>query len=88
MTKKELIQAVGKSVGKNPKVADVVNAIFAEIETAICLGDGVNIKNFGKWELRKRAARKCRNPRTGEEIAVPERHVVYFAPYKNLRLAE
>jgi DNA-binding protein HU-beta/integration host factor subunit beta len=42
----------------------------------------IELRNFGVFEVKPRAARKARNPRTGEQVDVPRKHVVTFKPGK------
>ena len=42
----------------------------------------IELRDFGVFEVKKRAARKARNPRTGEQVEVPRKHVVTFKPGK------
>ncbi|MCL4139549.1 UNVERIFIED_CONTAM: hypothetical protein GTU68_004182 [Idotea baltica] len=44
----------------------------------------IELRNFGVFEVKARAARKARNPRTGDEVIVPEKHVVTFRPGKTM----
>jgi nucleoid DNA-binding protein len=44
----------------------------------------IELRNFGVFEVRKRAARKARNPRTGDTVQVKEKHVVVFKAGKVL----
>ena len=44
----------------------------------------IELRNFGVFEVKKRAARKARNPRTGQRVDVPEKYVVTFKPGKEM----
>ena len=44
----------------------------------------IELRNFGVFEVKKRAARKARNPRTGQKVYVPEKYVVTFKPGKEM----
>ncbi len=44
----------------------------------------IELRNFGVFEVKKRAARKARNPRTGDKVYVPEKYVVTFKPGKEM----
>src|SRR5262249_53554103 len=44
----------------------------------------IELRNFGVFEVKKRAARKARNPRTGDKVYVPEKFVVTFKPGKEM----
>ena len=63
----------------------VVDVILEEITTALERGDRVELRGFGAFSVRKRDARKGRNPRTGETVAVPAKSVPFFKAGKELR---
>ena len=44
----------------------------------------IELRNFGVFEVKKRAARNARNPRTGDKVLVPEKYVVTFKPGKEM----
>ena len=72
MNKTQLIDAVAKSA--NLKKADAeaaVNAVMAAIENALVDGEKVQLVGFGTFEVKTRAARAGKNPRTGEAITIP-----------------
>ena len=86
MNKKELIKSVVETTGLSKKdVTVVVDATFDKIVEALENGDSVNIFGFGKFEVRERAARKGRNPLTGEEIEIAASKVPAFKPAKALK---
>ena len=71
MNKNELIAAVAEATGVSKKDTDaVIKATFEKITEAMVAGDKVQLIGFGTFEARERAARDCRNPRTGETIKV------------------
>lgn len=63
----------------------VVNVILDEISNALANGDRVELRGFGAFSVRKRDARKGRNPRTGAPVEVPEKSVPFFKAGKELR---
>lgn len=81
MNKAELIDAVAKD-GKISKkdAAAAVDAMINTVTNAMKKGDKVTLVGFGTWEVRKRAARKGVNPRTGEAIKIKATKVVSFKP--------
>lgn len=86
MNKKELINVVAETAGLSKKdVTVVVDAVFDAIAEALKKGESVNISGHGKYEVRERAARKGRNPQTGEEMEIPASKVPAFKPAKSLR---
>ena len=63
----------------------VVGAIFSSIEEALAKGDKVQLVGFGTFEVRERAARTGRNPKTGEDITIAAAKVPAFKPGKALK---
>ena len=63
----------------------IVSAIFEEISVALAQGDRVELRGFGAFSVKQRAARVARNPRTGEAAQVTEKHVPFFKTGKELR---
>ena len=66
-------------------VERIVNTVFDEITTALTRGERVELRGFGAFSVKKRPARVGRNPRTGEPVAVAEKHVPFFKTGKELR---
>ena len=71
MNKTEFTKKVAEKAGIEVKAADAsVKAAIAVIEEALRNGEKVKITGFGTFDVRKRPARKGKNPRTGEEIKI------------------
>ncbi|WP_156936086.1 HU family DNA-binding protein [Anoxybacteroides tepidamans] len=86
MNKTELINAVAETSGLSKKDATkAVDAVFESITEALKSGDKVQLIGFGNFEVRERAARKGRNPQTGEEMEIPASKVPAFKPGKALK---
>ncbi|GAB6440871.1 HU family DNA-binding protein [Bacillus luti] len=86
MNKTELIQAVSEQAALSKKDAGVaVDAVFNSILESLKSGDKVQLIGFGNFEIRERAARKGRNPQTGEEIEIAASKVPAFKPGKALK---
>jgi len=86
MNKTELINAVAETSGLSKKEATkAVDAVFDSITEALRKGDKVQLIGFGNFEVRERAARKGRNPQTGEEMEIPASKVPAFKPGKALK---
>ncbi|MCK9222771.1 MAG: HU family DNA-binding protein [Limnochordia bacterium] len=86
MTKAELVDRVAESTGLTKKLASgSVDAVFNAITDALAKGEKVQLVGFGSFEVRERAARKGRNPRTGEEIDIESRQVPVFRAGKALK---
>jgi len=72
MNKMELVAAIAEKTGATKKSADESLKAFMDVVTeALVKGDKVQLVGFGSFEVRKRAARKGRNPQTKEEIKIP-----------------
>ncbi|MBR4940579.1 MAG: HU family DNA-binding protein [Clostridia bacterium] len=88
MNKAELAAVVAYKTGLTKKDSvSAVNAVFDAILETVCEGDRVNVKGFGSFELKKKNARKARNPLTKETIDLPETVVPAFKPgerFKNV----
>ena len=87
MIKSELIDKLAEA---NPHlyhrdVERVVNTILDGITDALAEGDRVELRGLGAFSVRRRPARVGRNPRTGESVAVKEKHVPFFKTGKELR---
>lgn len=88
MNKTELINAVAEKTELTKKDAtSAVDAVFQVITNALSEGEKVQLIGFGNFEVRARAARKGRNPQTGEEIQIPASNVPAFKPGKALKEA-
>jgi integration host factor subunit beta len=66
-------------------VEHIVNAILEEIVVALARGDRVELRGFGAFSVKNRPARTGRNPRTGEQVPVSEKHVPFFKTGKDMR---
>jgi integration host factor subunit beta len=87
MIRSELLQAIAQ---ENPdlradEVEQVVDIFFDEIGKRLAEGGRVELRGFGAFSTRERAARKGRNPRTGDAVEVPAKKVPYFKPGKEMR---
>lgn len=87
MTKSELIARMAE---KNPHllqkdVERIVATVFEEIAAALAEGRRVELRGFGAFSVKKREARRGRNPRTGETVDVEAKYVPFFKTGKQLR---
>ncbi|MGK0265948.1 MAG: integration host factor subunit beta [Maricaulis sp.] len=87
MIKSELIDKLAEA---NPHlyhrdVERVVNTILDDITEALARGERVELRGFGAFSVRHRPSRVGRNPRTGDSVAVKEKHVPFFKTGKELR---
>lgn len=87
MTKSELILRLAEL---NPHlyqrdIERIVSTVFDEISAALARGDRVELRGFGAFSVKERAARVGRNPRTGASVQVAEKHIPFFKSGKQLR---
>ena len=88
LTKAELADLLFEQVGLNKREAkDMVECFFEEIRMALERGDCVKLSGFGNFQLRTKAPRPGRNPRTGEVVAIDARRVVTFHASPKLKEA-
>lgn len=86
VTKAELSELLFQRVGLNKREAkDVVEVFFNQITQALEAGVEVKLSGFGNFELRNKAQRPGRNPKTGEQIVIKPRRVVTFHPSQKLK---
>jgi len=87
MTKSELIDllADGQRHLAHLDVELGVKSILEQMSAALAEGDRIEIRGFGSFSLHYRAPRMGRNPKTGESVALPGKHVPHFKPGKALR---
>ena len=83
MTKKEIVKTISDETGLNQQqIKTVVQKTFDAIVATLVEEGRIELRNFGVFQVRPRAARKARNPRTGRQVEVPEKFVVTFKPGK------
>ena len=88
LNKKELAAVLGEK-GHFPasKSAKFVDLLFETLHEALGGGQEIKISGFGVFKVRAKAARKGRNPKTGDRIEIPARRVVSFKPSGAVRKA-
>ena len=85
MTKKEIVKTISDDIGLTQlKTKEIVQKTFDAIVETLVEEQRIELRNFGVFEVKRRAARKARNPRTGEKVFVPEKFVVTFKPGKEM----
>jgi DNA-binding protein HU-beta len=86
MNKADLIARIAEEAELSKKSAEAaLNAFVSAVEGALKKGDKVQLVGFGSFEVRKRAARKGRNPQTKEEIKIPASKAPVFKAGKALK---
>ena len=85
MTKKEIVKAISEEIGLTQlQTKEIVQKTFDAIINTLVSEGRIELRNFGVFEVKKRAARKARNPRTGDPVDVAEKFVVTFKPGKEM----
>jgi integration host factor subunit beta len=87
MIRSELVQRLAEehpSLRLN-EVEAVIDTFFDEISGQLAQGGRVELRGFGAFSVRSRDAREGRNPRTGESVFVPAKHVPHFKAGKEIR---
>src|SRR5210317_1471934 len=85
MTKKEIVKTISEEIGLTQlKTKEIVQKTFDAIVDTLVTDGRIELRNFGVFEVKKRAARKARNPRTNGQVEVPEKYVVTFKPGKEM----
>lgn len=85
MTKKEIVKQISDELDLTQlKVKDIVQKTFDAIVETLLRERRIELRNFGVFEVKRRKARKARNPRTGEPVEVEPKNVVTFKPGKEM----
>lgn len=85
MTKKEIVRTISEEIGLTQlQTKEIVQKTFDAIVETLVAEKRIELRNFGVFEVKRRAPRKARNPRTGEKVFVEEKFVVTFKPGKEM----
>ena len=86
MGRKEIVRSVAENAGMTQlETKEIVQKVFDVILQTLTEEGRVELRNFGVFEVKRRGARKGRNPRTGGEVFVPEKSVVTFKPGQDMQ---
>ncbi len=86
MTKADLVDAIFEKVGLSKKEAhDLVEVLFETMKQTFAEGESVKISGFGTFNVRKKSARRGRNPKTGEDLEITPRRVITFRVSNQLK---
>ncbi|MCP4043312.1 MAG: integration host factor subunit beta [Gammaproteobacteria bacterium] len=87
MTRSELSQRIAERqtlfTAKDVELA--VSHLIEQMARALSIGERIEVRGFGSFTLRLRPSRMGRNPKSGEPVSLPERHIPHFKPGKELR---
>lgn len=87
MTKSELIELIAEKQQHLPQrdVELAVKTLLEQMSEALASGERIEIRGFGSFSLHHRPPRIGRNPKTGEAVSLPGKHVPHFKPGKEMR---
>ncbi len=87
MTKSEIIDILSRKQShlSSRDVELSVKLLLDKMSESLSGGGRIEVRGFGSFSLHHRAARKGRNPKTGDQVALPPKHVPHFKPGKELR---
>ena len=86
MTKKEIVRAISEKLEMTQQCTkEIVQKTFDAIVETLVTERRIELRNFGVFEVRRRAPRKARNPKTDEIVDVKEKYVVSFKPGKVMK---
>lgn len=87
MTKSEIIDILSRKQShlSSRDVEESVKKLLEKMSESLSAGGRIEVRGFGSFSLHHRAARKGRNPKTGDQVALPPKHVPHFKPGKELR---
>jgi DNA-binding protein HU-beta len=88
MTKADLVACIAKGADLTRRQSErVLDVLVHSVQEALCQGDSVMLVGLGTFAVQSRAARKGRNPRTGQEMWIPAKKTPTFRAGKGLREA-
>ncbi len=86
LTKADIAQDLSDTFGFNKRESkELVEQFYNELSEVLISGEQIKLSGFGNFELRDKASRPGRNPRTGEDVPISARRVVTFKPGQKLR---
>ena len=81
MTKNDLVIRIARATNlRQADIRKIVQMVLDGIIDVVATQKRIELRKFGVFEVKHRKARKARNPRTGEQVNVPEKNVVTFKP--------
>ena len=79
LTKEHLISSIGNRLGISKfESSRIVESVLETVKTSLSNGEDVLISRFGKFIVRKKASRRGRNPKTGQDLTLDPRRVITF----------
>jgi len=88
MTKADLVDAIFEKIGLSKKEAlEIVELLFDTMKQSFVEGESVKLSGFGTFNVRKKNARRGRNPKTGEDLEITPRKTITFRSSNQLKSA-
>lgn len=85
MTKKEIVRQIAAELKVDQILTKKIVQRWLNSVIDVIVTDGrIELRNFGVFEVRRRAARKARNPKTNQEVMVPAKRIITFRAGKNI----
>jgi integration host factor subunit alpha len=86
MTKADLVDRIYEKIGLSKKEAqEIVEILFDTMKQTFIEGESVKISGFGTFNVRKKVARRGRNPQTGDDLEITPRKVITFKTSNQLK---
>jgi len=86
MTKADLVDSIFEKIGLSKKEAqELIEILFDTMKQAFLEGESVKISGFGTFNVRKKMARRGRNPKTGEDLEITPRKTITFRASNQLK---
>ncbi len=86
VTRKELATSVTEKLGiVQRNAAEIVDTVFAALKDTLVNGESIKLVQFGSLNVRDKALRRGRNPKTGESMTIAKRQTITFRPSRQLR---
>jgi len=85
VTKKEIVRQIAAELKVDQILTKKIVQRWLNSVIDVIVTDGrIELRNFGVFEVRRRAARKARNPKTNQEVMVPAKRIITFRAGKNI----
>lgn len=86
ISRSDIIETLANKFRLEQKTSELaIKIILTKMTDALAAGDRIEIRRFGSFEIRERAERIARNPKTGVKVSIPKQHSIHFKPGQPLR---
>ena len=86
MTKADIVDKIASGTGVTKLETEaIIEGFFSTVIDSLKSGNGIEIRGFGTYKVKKKNARQARNPKTGEQVFVPEHYVPTFKFSKDFK---